>query len=143
MKCCEYYENYHLSVVLENTLTYWAQTEFYRQPQYAGTYLRGWITEVRNGYGTTLFEVCYWNLGIGGYPFPQAAIDVLFIDDTPGHVINPQGLFHRDYVFKQFSTYKGEGFLKWHELANTPDSNFSGVDDFVFTGGMFPKLTHP
>ncbi|HLL42237.1 MAG TPA: hypothetical protein VK369_03820, partial [Segetibacter sp.] len=75
-----------------------------------------------------------------GYPFPDAASDILFIDDTPGHVINPNGLFNRSYVFQQFSTTKP--FFNAHELANTPDRDFADSDDFNFTGGLFPNLTH-
>ncbi len=138
MKCCTYYENYHFLEELSNmTAVEYAQDNFYNDPQYAGTYLRGYKFDSIGDY-----TFVYWNLGIGGYPFSTEASKILFIDDTPGHIINPDGLFNRSYVFEQFSTYKGEGFLKWHELADNRGEDFDPKnDDFTFTGGMFPYLT--
>jgi hypothetical protein len=84
---------------------------------------------------TNHFELTWWNLGIGGNAFPDAASHILFMDDTPGHIINPEGLFNRSYVFQQFSTTK-PNFNGGHELASTPDRDFADSDDFNFTGGM-------
>jgi hypothetical protein len=63
------------------------------------------------------------------------------MDDTPGHIINPDGLFNRSYVFQQFHTTKPD-FSGGHELASTPDRDFADSDEFNFTGGLFPNLTH-
>lgn len=146
MKCCSYYENFHKSVVLEydsaNHFTEWARGWYRDNP---GVYIRGYITEVRDR--STLFTFCYWNLGIDAYPFPPAAVNELFMDDTPGNMINldekgkPKGLFPRSYVFQQFSTTKPD-WKGFHELASD-GTNFAPSDDFVFTGGLFPKLIQP
>ncbi len=62
---------------------------------------------------------------------------------TPqGHSINPDGLFHRSYVFQQFATKKPEDFKKAHEISSDRAYGFfAGSDDWNFTGGMFPQLT--
>jgi hypothetical protein len=79
----------------------------------------------------------YWNLGINGYAFPDEASNILFMDDTPGHITNPEGLFNRSYVFQQFSKQK-PNFNGGHELGH--GSLNDQFDDFNFTGGVFPQL---
>jgi len=143
MKCCTYYENWHDHIGTEKrvgALLDYAQQKFYPAPEHKGVYLRGWFENFDHDYN--YYELVWWNLGIDGYAFPEAAINILFVDDTPGHIINPDGLFYRSYVFQQFSTTKPEFFLSWHELSGSPGSDFSTNDDWVFTGGLFPKLTH-
>ena len=139
MKCCSYYENYHTSVQIKKpmTLTQYAQQTFY--PANKGVYLRAQLTYYDDQINE--FELIYWNLGIGGNPFPDEASNILFYDDTPSHVINSDGLFNRSYVFEQFSTTKPD-FSKGHELSNSPDDDFAAGDDWDFTGGVFPDLTH-
>ena len=142
MKCCTYYR-------------YWAQyTDTPRTP--AGRFL----DYMRNVHYKSLVPGCYvrgeiywlyddkitwrfyqYNLGIGGYPFPEAACHELFMDDTPGHIINPAGLFNRSYVFEQFSVTKPV-FPYGMELGNDTIGNFNpAANDWTFTGGLFPKLT--
>ena len=144
MKCCSYYENYHLSInTPENPAAQfylYSQNTFY--PANKGIYVRGDISYY-NDDGTIDWSLIYYNLGIGGYAFPDKAAAVLFMDDTPGHIINPDGLFNRSYVFQQFSITKPK--FKVHELASYPndrDNNFADSDDWNFTGGYFPRLTH-
>jgi hypothetical protein len=150
MKCCSLY--WHYARVIASPLTNYdrqpyrsaveyAQKEFYSNagsggalPSYPGSYLR---VNLYNDF----YHLYQWDLGIDGYPFPDAASDILFIDDTPGHIINPKGLFNRSYVFQQFHTTKPD-FSGGHELASTPDHDFADSDDFNFTGGLFPDLTH-
>ena len=151
MKCCTFYENFHYNDLMIDskdfyfTITYWAQGVHYKN--YPGTYARARLTSEPTeltGSVTKYYEVIYWNLGIDGNQFPKAAIDELFIDDTPGHIINPNGLFHRAYVFQQFSKKKYDDkhdFRKAHELGNSRWDEFNGQDDWNFTGGMFPQLT--
>ncbi|MEO7311316.1 MAG: hypothetical protein ABIX01_13015 [Chitinophagaceae bacterium] len=134
MKTCTYYENYHdyITIPKNEWITKYAQEIFYTRNK--GNYLRA--RYVNTDANTNTFELIYWNLGIGGYAFPEVASNILFIDDTPGHIINPNGLFNRDYVFKQFSMQKYD-FSKGHEIEDAlgPDH-----DDYNFTGGMFPNL---
>ncbi len=141
MRCCRYYENYHLFIDIpkhSGALVEYAQQTFY--PRNKGVYLRARFYDTTPDINS--YELIYYNLGIGGYAFPDEASNILFMDDTPGHIINPAGLFNRDYVFEQFSTTKPSFLTQWHELANDQYSDFSGVDDWNFTGGMFPNLTH-
>lgn len=143
MRCCTYYENYHFSIGTmekKDIVTYGWQTHY---PKYKGTYLRANYTGTDNG-GNPQYELIYWNLGIGGYAFPDAASNILFKDDTPGHIINPDGLFPRSYLFEQFSTTKPEFLRKANELATIESGNDfnSAANDWNFTGGLFPGLTH-
>lgn len=142
MKCCTYYENYHLFNETPHdkpgTFYSFIQNTFY--PQNKGVYVRAkWQGEEWDGDDDWTYV--YYNLGIGGYPFPDKAAAVLFMDDTPGHIINPDGLFNRSYVFEQFSITKPE-FL-FDEMASYPnygtDTN-SNNNDWNFTGGLFPRL---
>jgi hypothetical protein len=67
--------------------------------------MRGRVLDIEPG-DYRYFQLVKWQLGIGGYAFSDEACDILFMDDSPGHIINPDGLFRRDYVFKQFSRTK-------------------------------------
>ena len=137
MKCCSYYKyNYIYELPNNVTITSFVQQSFY--PNHKGVYVRAFVDEKNSA--TTRWGLVYWNLGIGGYPFTDLASKILFVDDTPTHILNPEGLFARDYVFKQFSTTKPD-FSEGHELGYDANSNFSGNDDWTFTGGMFPGLT--
>ena len=143
MKCCTYYENYHQYPDTPQSpaaqFYLYAKNTFY--PQNKGVYVRGEMNSY-NGDGTITWQLIYYNLGIDGYPFPEAASNLLFKDDIPGHIINPDGLFNRSYVFQQFSKNKPE--FKGHEIASYPNdvgNNFALTDDWNFTGGFFPKLT--
>ena len=123
-------------MTLGKTAVEYARNEFYSDPKYAGSYLRGHL----NGVGDYIFY--YWDLGINGNPFPPAAIKALFKDDTPGHIINPDGLFNRSYVFEQFNITKPDFTYYTHELSNDPNADFNtSADDWHFTGGLFPELT--
>lgn len=86
---------------------------------------------------TDEFEIKYWTLGLGGNEFPKAVCDILFMDDTLGHIIRPDALFHRDYVFKQFATTKPQLHQREENWQEIP----SGDSDWTFTGGHFPELT--
>lgn len=88
----------------------------------------------------------------GKYLSTEAAQE-LFIDDTPGHIMNPDdkgspktGLFPRDYVFKQFRTKKVD-FGGYFDLAKEGVAACTGskaLDEstynYEFTGGSFPQL---
>lgn len=138
MKTCTWYTNPYLQTFLPkgNTSTYvavsnWAQENLYNT--YPGVFLR-YSYDESDGQNN-LFTFCYWNLGIGGNQFPPAACNQLFQDDTPGHIINPDGLFPRRYVFEQFHTVKPD-FGDWRDL-----SDGERGPAFTFTGGMFPEET--
>ena len=136
MKTCSYYENYHTHATTPKhigAIDEYAQKQFY--PANKGVYLRARYVDTDPDTNTSL--LVYWNLGIGGYAFPDEANNVLFMDDTPGHIINPDGLFNRSYVFQQFSTRKPV-FHAGHELGHGSLSD--EFDGFNFTGGMFPRL---
>ena len=87
--------------------------------------MRGRVYEVDPGH-YRYFELISFQLGIGGNVFPDEACNILFMDDSPGHIINPNGLFRRDYVFKQFHKTKPT-LLYDHEH----DFNWLDVGDAV------------
>lgn len=125
--------------------TWMGRNVHYRDPRYKATYLRGFYEFFGNR-----FYYRYWYFEFDGLELSGDAANELFKDDTPGHIINPKGLFFRDYVFKQFHGHKPD-FFGYHELRQEPDWGGSGdafafdaeADAFVFTGGDFPKLTQP
>ena len=136
MKCCTYYENWSEGATTpkrNGALLEYAQQTFY--PANKGVYCTGQITGSDDD--SNYYELIYWNLGIGGNPFPDEAINILFMDDTPGHIINPDGLFNRSYVFEQFSITKPT-FEYGHELGNDEIGNLNlNADDWEFTGGIY------
>lgn len=142
MKCCTYFENYHrfTETPHANPGTFYSfiQNTFY--PHNKGVYVRAkWEGEAWDLDDN--WEYVYYNLGIRGYALPDAASSILFMDDTPGHIINPNGLFNRSYVFEQFSTTKPK-FL-FDEMASYPNYNTdtnSNNNDWDFNGGFFPIL---
>jgi hypothetical protein len=139
MKTCRYYENYHIFITLEKkdgtsaAVSKWAQESFYKNNP--GVFIRYAYIGTNDPPGTNQFEIVYWNLGLGGYALAPEACKQLFMDDTPGHIINPGGLFNRRYVFEQFSTRKPD-FGNWRDL-----SDGSKGPPFNFTGGLFPEET--
>lgn len=140
MKTCTLYRNYHYwkDIIVGQSLRADAITNFYNG--YKGSYLRGnWIAPVEVG-DLGNIRWTYWYLGIGGNSFPDAAAKILFKDDTPGHIINPDGLFNRSYVFEQFHTEKPD-FSYGHEIGTDDAWDFDvNADDWDFTCGMFPIL---
>lgn len=158
MKCCTYkvtstwtidlyydgensVDNNHFS----NLLPY-AQEVMY--PQNKGMYLRG--AEGTRWDTYRYVDLRSWQLGIDGNPFPDDACNQLFKDDTPGHIINPNGLFNRSYVFQQFALTKPTMLLRdppyypnWYELGTDyPQQDFQENNDWEFKGGAFKDLTH-
>lgn len=121
------------------TPTEYARDEFYREHKAA--YLRGYY---KQGY----FYYRDWHFNVDGLELSDDAAKVLFKDDTPGHIIRPDALFARDYVFKQFQRKKLD-FTGYHELRKDSSMNekdrgtswwgFDGenkTDDYDFTGGI-------
>ena len=145
MRCCElveYEADEYPDTDYNNPSAFYfgyAVNDFY--VNHKGDYMRA------EAFGHT-GDVAHWivtryTLGVGGNSLPDVAAAVLFIDDVPGHIINPDGLWNRSYVFEQFSITKPH--LHHHELAPYPNTgfhNFAATDDWAFTGGLFPKLTH-
>ncbi|MEP6951032.1 MAG: hypothetical protein ABI863_17220 [Ginsengibacter sp.] len=146
MKCCLYYRNWPRYIqtltVPGGVLLDWARNTFY--PASKGAYLRAvyWEKHIDVNPNTIEWEIDEYWLGIDGNQFPDDASNILFKDDTPGHIINPDGLFNRSYVFEQFSLRKFE-FPYGHELGDDLTGNINAAaDDFNFTGGFFPQLIH-
>lgn len=151
MKCCTLAEesNWYIYIYNDpqdttnpyNSVVEYAQTIMY--PINKGNYLRARINEVGDLYIT--YQLQSWRLGINGNTFPEEAVNILFMDDTPAHIINPDGLFSRDYVFKQFHIKKPEVLNLYVELetylAGDICNHADCPDDFDFTGGVFPDLT--
>ena len=123
----------------------WARREFYSDPRYAGAYLRGFYDHTFDHY---YFR--YWEITIDDVPLSADVAAQLFIDDTPGNIINSKGLFPRDYVFKQFHKEKPEflpaGYFDFSKdlfLHHDPYLDFDeSADNYVFTGGEFSELTN-
>ncbi len=115
--------------------THYGRDEHYKN--YPATYLRG-------SYGGIFtYYYRYWHFTFDGGELPAAAAKELFKDDTPGNIINPDGLFNRDYVFKQFRGEKPR-FFGYHDLKKHPyihprfltELDFDLPDDYEFTRGM-------
>jgi len=118
--------------------TFYGRNKHYKD--YPATYLRGW-------YLGGLYYFRYWYFTFDDREMSAAAATELFKDDTPENSINPDGLFNRDYVFKQFRRER-PNFFGYHELKKNPrdwalfsnEEDFDLPDNFEFTGGDFPQL---
>jgi hypothetical protein len=146
MKCCSYYRNWstypHTATKPAGRLLDWARNTYYKEN--TGAYIRAslYSYDYDGSPPNIEWEVDQYYLGIDGYQFPDAAAQILFKDDTPGHIINPAGLFNRSYVFEQFSVTKPV-FPYGHELGNDQIGNLNpAADDWEYTGGLFPRLIH-
>lgn len=139
IKTCTLYRHYPNYYVLNKdyNITDYAQNEFYSA--YKGSYLRVRHYNVQPPFEG--YNMYFWYLGINKYSFPDVAAKILFMDDTPGHIINPDGLFNRSYVFEQFNTQKPDFSYYADELATFPEKGLAPQNnDWEFTGGMFPVL---
>jgi hypothetical protein len=110
-------------------------------PDYPQSYLRArWYPNSRE------FGLTYFYFLIDGSYISADAAHELFKDDYPGNNdYNPNGLFSRDYVFKQFHREKPdfEGYLdirKNDDLSVPEDQLDLNSDNYVFTQGDFSKL---
>ena len=120
--------------------TAYGRDEHYKN--YPATYLRGGYSNLFN-----LYYFRYWYLTFDDRELSADAAKELFKDDTPENIINHDGLFNRDYVFKQFHREKPD-FFGYHDLRKDSDygpnrddaQGFDLPDDFSFTGGDFPQL---
>ncbi|RCR66919.1 hypothetical protein DUE52_24270 [Larkinella punicea] len=126
--------------------TQYARDVHYSDGRYKSTYLRGWYDWFGN-----LFYYRYFYFEFDGRELSSEAAKELFKDDTPEHIINPDGLFTRDYVFKQFHKEQPDWF-GYHELRKdllktkgftSGDKSFGfdpAADHADLTGGDFPLL---
>lgn len=63
--------------------------------------------------------------------------NTLFKDDVKGHIINPDALFDRDYVYKQFHAQKPA----FGDYCDVRWSSYQyDCSDFTFTGDIFKKI---
>ncbi|MEO6819856.1 MAG: hypothetical protein ABI266_04835 [Ginsengibacter sp.] len=142
IKTCQLYRHYSFegNTTYKESLRGNAIRNFY--DGYKGSYLRGiWAHRPLDRDDVGLIYWTYWYLGIGGYSFPDAAAKILFKDDTPGHIINPDGLFSRSYVFEQFHTEKPDFTTYGHEIGTNDAWDFDvNADDWEFSCGLFPVL---
>jgi len=109
-------------------------------PNDPGTYLRACWIEPAGHFGLTKF---YFT--IDGNSISADTAHELFKDDYPGHNdYNPNGLFSRDYVFKQFHREKpyfhGYFDIKKNDYPYAPYNFDPNCDNYVFTQGDFSKL---
>lgn len=127
--------------------TQYGRDVHYKDERYKSTYLRGW-----HDYFGGFFYHRYFYFEFDGRELSPEAAKELFKNDTPENVINPDGLFDRDYVFHQFHKEKPDWFGYYalrKDLNKTKgfvsrDKDFGfdpAADDVVFTGGDFPMLT--
>jgi hypothetical protein len=128
------------------------RVNYYSQEGYEGSYIRG----VYGGptLDTYTFEEFYFEFD--GKKLSADAAKELFIDTTPGHIINPDpndktkpltGLWPRDYIYKQFHTEKPD-FNGYFDVSKDEVGHSDkyldfdpAADNYVFTGGDFPQLT--
>jgi hypothetical protein len=105
-------------------------------------YLRGGQTDENDDYRT--IRLHSFTLHFNGSDLPDEAVNRLFKDDTPGHIINPDALFTRDYVFTQFSLTRPFWIIDdWVILSEDPNGDFNfDYKEPPFAGGVFPELTH-
>lgn len=142
MKTCSYYRNWSTQYNTSGnngTDPFDELADYVRRSLYIdhpGVYARRNFV-AKNVQGGLTIQIDYWNLGLNGNEFPKSVCDLLFRDDTVGHIIRPDALFPRDYVFKQFSLTKPDLHQglnsNWKEIPN-------GDNDWNFTGGYFPEL---
>lgn len=138
IKCAKMYYSYYWAIPWNQSPTRYARETHY--PNYPTTYLRGKPDALY--FGTWEFYYIYFM--IDGKYLSDLAAKELFMDDAPGFIINPKGLFSRDYVFKQFYREKPDfhGFLDItknddpHHPLNNIDPN---SDNYVFTQAIFPS----
>ena len=130
--------------------TQYGRDEHYKDDRYKSTYLRGWWCNFCNE-----FYYRYFYFEFDGRELSPAAAKELFKNDTPENIINPGGLFDRDYVFHQFHKEKPDwrGYYALRKDLNKTKGTTSH-DDFrhdsfgfdpaadggVLTGGDFPML---
>ena len=81
-------------------------------PNYKATYLRGYY--YKTSFGEYFYYASFY-FTFDGNELSDSAVKVLFKDDAPGNIINPDALFERDYVFKQFHAEKPD-FGKYFEI---------------------------
>lgn len=134
-----------------STITPRHYAEGVHYPNYKATYLRGYFDRSAIIVSNTYFYFASFYFTFDGLELSDAAAKVLFKDDWPDHITNPDGLFNRDYVFKQFHTKKPD-FLGYYEIRkddkrgpclgeNQGCSYFDpDADNYDFTAGEFPQL---
>ena len=119
-------------------------------PNYKATYLRGYFYRSAVIVSNIYFYFASFYFTFDGLELSEEAAQVLFKDDWPGHIINPKGLFNRDYVFKQFHTKKPD-FLGYFEIRKDAERGSCmndrscayfdlEADNYDFTAGEFPQL---
>ncbi len=148
MKCCTLGDvsEWYIYIFNEPNVNWpWTSVVQYAQevmyPINKAHYLRGGQYDQNDTYIT--IRLHSWRLGIDGADFPDAAVNRLFMDDTPGHIINPDGLFAGDYVFTQFALTEPSEITEWVILSGKPNGDFCfECTNAPFTGGVFPELTH-
>jgi hypothetical protein len=124
-----------------------ARDVIYKTEDQYPTYTTGKVSKDAFGYQYWHFTNWYFTFD-DGVPLSKAVADILFIDDTPGHIINKDGLWPRDYVFKQFHTEKpdwgDERDLGTEAVAhpNLEDDFGKLVNDYKFEG-LLKSLTKP
>lgn len=98
---CSYYEHTSMRVMGENPQDTDHLLETIRQcyvdyPAYycRGTWSLGDGWKIGKGW-----DIRNWVLGPGGYPLSGTACQYIFKDGLPGEIINPDGLFTREYFF--------------------------------------------
>ncbi|RZM07969.1 MAG: hypothetical protein EOO88_50920, partial [Pedobacter sp.] len=75
----------------------WTPAKYARDihyPDYPATYLRGRFESD----GDRKYLMVYYYFEVDGRELSTDAAKILFKDDYPGHIINEEGLFNRDYV---------------------------------------------
>lgn len=126
--------------------TQYGRDVHYKDDRYKSTYLRGWHEEFGG-----LFYYRYFYFEFDGRELSSAAAKELFKNDTPENIINPDGLFDRDYVFHQFHKEKPDwfGYYALRKDLNKTKGVFSfdkdlgfdpAADNAELTGGDFPML---
>jgi hypothetical protein len=118
--------------------SYYIRRNICEKDEYKSVYVRDWYFGGR-------YYFRYWYFTFDGHELSSNAAKELFMDDYPTHIINPKGLFRRDYVFKQFHRDRPDFFGYFDLRPNEDYHPYSGDDfdtsDFVFTGGDFKVLT--
>jgi len=121
--------------------TFWPQYTYDSDPRKIISDLYANNTDIPGAYFRAYYDNSWGGTHIREYQFlfddkklDEKTSAELFKDTIRGHVVNPDALFERDYVFKQFHTKKYP-FGDYCDVATEP-SKYYDCSNYTFTGGI-------
>lgn len=131
-----------IKIIIASGLPHVYATEYYSE--YPDTYWRG---RTVGGGNFTDYWWYYWYWEFDGLQLSAEAAKELFKDTYPGNIVNPNALFDRDYVYKQFHLEKPD-FGEYYDVRRDKEVGpgtgraryFDEHLDFDFNAGGFLQL---